>query len=422
MRPLVLLLALIATAEAGPLTMRRGAGGAWELVRDGQPFFLRGAGGQRHLDVLVESGGNSIRTWGIDSLSEKTDGKPLVERARELNLTIAAGLWVAHERHGFNYSDAAQLDKQRKEIRAAVAKWKHEPAIGFWGLGNEMEGPTADGKDARIWKELEVLAKIVKEEDPSRLVMTVIAGAARPKIEGVKNHCPSIDILGVNAYASASGAGKAVKEAGWNKPFVLTEFGPSGHWEVAKTAWNAPVEPSSREKAAKYFSTQQLVTEESQDLCVGSYAFLWGQKQECTATWYGMFLKSGEKLPSVDAMSRAWTGKWPANRCPRVETFSTQAKGDTVSPGQGVTVSLDVADPDGDKVELQWTLAAESTDRKDGGDAERAPEEKELEVESAGPNRWTFKAPDKPGAYRVFLVVRDGRGAASAENFPFLVR
>ena len=178
----------------------------------------------------------------------------------------------------------------------------------------------------------------------------------------------------------------------------------------------------SREKAAKYYSTQQLVTEESSGLCVGSYAFLWGQKQECTATWYGMFLKSGEKLPSVDAMSRAWTGKWPANRCPRVETFSSPAKSSTVSPGQSVAITLDVADPDGDRVELHWTLAGESTDRKDGGDAERAPEETQLAVESAETHQWTFKAPDKPGAYRVFLVVRDGRGAASAENFPFQVR
>lgn len=424
MRTLVpfVLPALIAAAAAEPLSMRRTGDGGWELLREGKPFVLRGAGGQRHLDVLVESGGNSIRTWGIDSLAETVDGKPLVERARELKLTIAAGLWVAHERHGFNYSDPAQLEKQRKEIRAAVAKWKHEPSIGFWGLGNEMEGPTADGKDTRIWKELEVLAKIVKEEDPSRLVMTVIAGAGRAKIEGAKNHCPSIDILGVNAYASASGAGKAVKEAGWDKPFVLTEFGPSGHWEVAKTAWDAPIEPTSREKAAKYFSTQQLVMEESAGRCVGSYAFLWGQKQECTATWYGMFLKSGEKLPSVDAMSRAWTGAWPSNRCPRVETFSSPAKNSTVSPGQSVAITLKVADPNDDPVALQWTMAGESTDRQTGGDAERAPEEKPLAVTAAGPDQWTFTAPQKPGAYRVFLIARDGRGAASAENIPFQVR
>jgi hypothetical protein len=427
MKPVLFLAALTfcdlsAFAQAGPITMQRQPGGGWELQRDGKPFFLRGAGGHQHLDVLAASGGNAIRTWGINALDATHDGLPLVEQAKKHDLTIAAGLWVAHERHGFNYSDPAQLEKQRREIRAAIAKWKHEPAIGIWGLGNEMEGPAASGQDTRIWKELEVLAKIVKEEDPSRLVMTVIAGAAPAKVQGVKVHCPTIDILGVNAYASASGAGKQVKDAGWEKPFVLAEFGPSGHWEVPKTPWGAPVEPSSREKAAKYFATQQLVAEESAGLCVGTFAFLWGQKQETTSTWYGMFLKSGEKLPAVDAVSRAWTGAWPANRCPRVETFASFSLSSPVTPGQAIMVNLDVADPNGDALALDWRIAAESTDRKEGGDRERAPEEKPLAVAAAGDKTWKFEAPKEPGAYRLFLYIRDGKGAASAENIPFQVK
>lgn len=417
------LLALLAqTAVADPISMRRNGDGGWELVRDGKTFFVRGAGGQNHLDVLVESGGNAIRTWGIESLTEKVDGETLVERARKHDLVIAAGLWVGHERHGFDYSNDTQIKEQREAIRAAVAKWKGEPTIGFWGLGNEMEGPMSDGRDVRIWKELEELAKIIKKEDPTRLIMTVIAGAGAEKVKGMKDHCPSIDIIGVNAYASASGAGKAVKQAGWDKPFILSEFGPMGHWEVGKTEWGAPIEPSSREKAAKYYSAHQLVVEESEGLCVGSFAFVWGQKQETTSTWYGMFLKSGEKLPPVDAMAKAWTGEWPENRCPRVESFTSTAAQHSVSPGETVEVTLEARDPEGGELEFSWAIAGESTDRKHGGDAEAAPPEMPVKVEPSGANAWRFKAPGKPGEYRLFLVVRDGQQAASAENFPFRVR
>ncbi|MCP5536584.1 MAG: hypothetical protein H7A51_10185 [Akkermansiaceae bacterium] len=413
---------LLSAAEPHRVSMKQTAEGAWQLEYDGKPFFVRGAGGQQHLDVLVESGGNMIRTWGIESLVEKVDGKTLVDRARSHKLLIAAGIWVEHERHGFDYGDQRRVTQQREKIRKDVARWKHEPTIGFWGLGNEMEGPMSDGKGIQIWKELEELAKIVKKEDPSRLIMTVIAGASADKVKGIKTHCPSIDIIGINAYAAASGSGQAVKQAGWEKPFILSEFGPMGHWEVAQTAWKAPIEPSSRQKAAKYYAVHQHVVEASGGLCVGSFAFLWGQKQERTSTWYGMFLKSGEKLPPVDAMAKAWTGKWPKNRCPRVELFSSTAEQKTVDPGSTVHVAMKASDHEGAALSYEWKIAGESTDHKAGGDAEAVPPETPIKVSSTGDGRWHFKAPAKAGEYRLFLVVRDGHGAASAENFPFRVR
>ncbi len=43
---------------------------------------------------------------------------------------------------------------------------------------------------------------------------------------------------------------------------MLTEFGPVGHWEVRKTSWGAPIEPTSRDKASSYYSTNNIVIEE----------------------------------------------------------------------------------------------------------------------------------------------------------------
>ena len=41
-----------------------------------------------------------------------------------------------------------------------------------------------------------------------------------------------------------------------------------------------------------------------------------GNKQEATSSWFGMLLDTGEKLPTSDAISRAWNDKWPNNRAP----------------------------------------------------------------------------------------------------------
>ena len=122
-------------ARASTVTLSHAADGGYILVRDGKPSFVKGGGGDSHLDTLVACGGNSIRTWGIDQLEKTVDGKRLVDRAQELGLGITAGIWIEHERHGFNYDDPAQVRKQRDMVRAAVRKYKHCLAILVWGLG-----------------------------------------------------------------------------------------------------------------------------------------------------------------------------------------------------------------------------------------------------------------------------------------------
>lgn len=417
-----LLIAGSGSASASPskVSIHESSTGKFQLIRNGKPFVIKGAGGWHHLDELVKYGGNSIRTWGVDVLEKEVGGKPFLDFCHERGIAVTAGLWIAHERHGFNYSDAAQVEKQREVVLAAVRKYKDHPAILMWGLGNEMEGPESDGRDPRIWKELEVLAGIVKKEDLNHPVMTVIAGAGEAKVRGILEHYPSIDVLGVNAYAGASGAVRSVKAAGWKKPFVLAEFGPHGHWEVGKTAWGTPIEPTSQKKAASYYATQSLL-EEEEDISLGSYAFLWGQKQEVTFSWYGMFLPTGEKLPSVDAICRVWTGKWPSNRSPKIVSFDSPLKEASVKRGGEATVSVRAEDSENDALTWEWIVKEESTDRKSGGDAEGIPSVVDGAIVRQEGGNATIRIPEKLGAYRLFIIVRDGKGGASADNIPFQV-
>lgn len=396
--------------------------GHFSLTRNGQPYEIRGIGGDTRLEIARQLGATTIRTWGAEQLEKQQNGQNLLDRCQALDLTVMVGIWVQHERHGFNYADPAQVKRQRDTVREVVRKYKGHPAVLVWGLGNEMEGPIGNGQDVRIWKELNELAKIVHEEDPNHPVVTVIAGAATDKVRSLIANYTGLDILGVNAYASASGVGKAVKEAGWKKPFLLTEFGPVGHWEVGSTSWKAPIEPSSRDKAAHYYTTHTTVMEDGEGRCLGTFAFLWGNKQETTATWYGMFLASGEKLPSVDAISYAWMKHWPANRSPRIEKIDAVFKEKDIAPNTAATVAVSARDNENDPLSYEWQVVAESTDRKTGGDHESAPPSlPECIVKSDGPTL-QMRTPAKPGAYRLFCIVRDSKGGASADNFPFLVK
>jgi hypothetical protein len=208
-------------------------------------------------------------------------------------------------------------------------------------LGNEMEG---DGNDPNVWKAVEEIARMVKQIDPSHPTVTVIAelGANGIKAKQVRALCPSIDILGVNSYGGAASLAQRLKAAGWTKPYLVTEFGPNGPWEAGKTAWGAPLEPTSTKKARDYADRYAASVASQKGWCLGSYVFLWGDKVEGTPTWFGMFLPgTGERLGTVDAMARSWSGNTPRQPVPEISSVISSAALKEVTPGslQTVTVS-----------------------------------------------------------------------------------
>ena len=404
--------------------------GAYTLLRNGEPYLVKGAGYGGHarpdyaLSLLAESGGNSIRTWGIEQAEREVDGKNLLDRAHELGITVSLGFWVAHPRHGFDYGDAASVEQQRKQLRDAVLKYKDHPALLTWGLGNEMEHNFEKGgeNDDRVWKELNHLAGIIKELDPHHPVMTVTAGFSPSKIKAIQEHYPNLDILGVNNYGGAGGVGQGLPEAGWNGPYMLTEYGVAGTWEVPLTSWGAPIEPDPSTKAAASYSAYKMDSERNAGRNLGSYIFVWGSKQEATFSWFGMFMPTGEKLPRVDAMEYAWTGEWPKNRTPKLRSLNTPVALKKVEPGISSYAEADIIDREGDEITYVWDLRAESSDRKHGGDREAAPPSfPEAITEGQGTARIEFKTPEKSGAYRLFVSAFDGQGGAVVHNLPFYV-
>jgi hypothetical protein len=410
----------------GPATVELVQNKGWRLRVNGADFPVRGAGGAEApglLEQLKAAGGNTVRTWGIETLEVKyADGERFIDRAHRLGIMVVPGIWIEHERHGFDYSNPAFIQSQRTKVLAAIRQYKSHPAVLAWGLGNEMEDPTSPGGSIAVFKEVEELTRLVKAEDPHHPVMSVIA-FNEAKVANVLRYMPSVDILGVNAYGGASGAGEALKLAGWTKPFAVTEFGPPGPWEVPRTAWGAPHEPTSQEKARAYFATHRLVSElnDGKELSIGMFAFVWGWKQERTATWFGMFLPTLEKLPQVDAMTMAWTGQWPKSRSPDVRSLASAASGQVVKPDQQLTARLEAIDPDGDALTYRWSVVAESAAVGVGGDAESTPPSFPELIQKNGSPECEFRSPRSAGNYRLFVTVHDNRGGAATANFPFRV-
>src|SRR5436305_489292 len=94
--PLSMLLACLATvptaaapAKGKPSLVRVvKSGDGWQLLRDGQPYFIKGAGGDGSRALLARAGGNSIRTWGADKLDK------VLDEAHSHGLSVTVGIWL----------------------------------------------------------------------------------------------------------------------------------------------------------------------------------------------------------------------------------------------------------------------------------------------------------------------------------------
>jgi hypothetical protein len=390
----------------------------WQLYRGGEPYYINGVGGQVEMDRAVAYGANSIRTWGAGEAIN------VLDEAHSKGLSVVFGLWVAVERQGFDYNDTKGVQAQLERFTEVVKAYKDHPAILMWGIGNENDLFYSDFK---VWNAINDIAKMVHEVDPNHPTMTVTAGIDVAEVQLIKERAPHIDIYGINTYGGLIGIDKEIRAYGWEGPYVIAEWGPTGHWEVEKTSWGVPIEQTSSEKAAVYKERYAKGIAADKEMCIGSYVFLWGQKQETTPTWYGLFLEDGTETAVMDVLEYGWSGKWPDNRSPQIDDIRLEGKSRFesvhVEPGSWVTIDVDVKDVDGDPLQYKWEILPESTDIKSGGDKESRPDAVPVVVKTDdGNGKVVFKAPKKEGPYRMFAYIYDGNGNAATGNIPFYTK
>lgn len=390
--------------------------GKFTLMRDGKPYYIKGAGGHTMMDKAVSAGANSIRTWSTDN------AKQILDEAHSKGLTVMMGLWVQHERHGFNYNDKEAVYYQLLGFRDVVEELKDHPALLFWGIGNEVD---LFYKNTNVWHAVQDIAKMIHEVDPNHPTSTVTAGLDPEEVKLINERCPDIDILGINTYGALEAVvPNGIRDAGWKKAYSITEWGPTGNWEIAKTSFDVPIEQTSSEKAAVYKKRYAAIFADSTK-CIGSYVFHWGNKQETTPTWFGIFLNTGESSEVLDVVQYGWSGKWPSNLAPSISSLTIENKkaSDNVSLKANTvyTAQAPAKDPENKLLRYRWEIMPESTDIKTGGDFERSPEPIRELIGEHKDGELKFTAPKDKGAYRLFVYIYDDQNKVATGNIPFWV-
>lgn len=297
--------------------------GRYRVAVNGASMYIKGVGGTNRLDIASANGANAFRTWGGTVEAVKKN----VEMAKANNMYIMQGIALTKDVNA--YYDERYKNEKREEVRLLAETFKECPQIFAWGIGNEVELGKANV--AEMWKFIDELARIIKSIDKKHLVANVLCIPFA--LDSVAAYAPNLDYVGINSYGSIDKLGEMIENTAYKGPFMVTEWGPSGFWEMPATAWKAPIEQNSEEKRIVYeerYNNYIL----SNPRCMGSFVFLWGQKEERTPTWFSMFVEGnvdglplkGEKTPMVEAMQRVWTGKEPTQTAPVLKKFTLNGK------------------------------------------------------------------------------------------------
>jgi beta-galactosidase/beta-glucuronidase len=238
-----------------------GSSGSFKLQYGRQDYFIKGAGGNHSIKDLKNLCGNSLRTW------DTNNAQKILDDANSQGITVTLGIWL-----GLNPSFGEALTKNVKNI---INSYKDHPALLIWVIGNEGELGKSEEYQQNYFIQINELAKVVKSLDSNHLVMTAVADLNDVSASLMKDYLTNVDIYGINSYRGCAWLkDKVISNYKFQKPYIVTEFGPHGKWDCG----SAPCpEVSSTIKAEQYEEcyTQGILYLKDK-YCLGSYEFYWG--------------------------------------------------------------------------------------------------------------------------------------------------
>jgi hypothetical protein len=394
----------------------------YQMLVNGQDFYIKGAGVDLgSVKSLAEYGGNAFRTWRVDN-GERT-ALEILNEAQEHGLMVCMGIEVARERHGFDYNDKQAVAHQKAQIRKDVMALKDHPALLMWGIGNELNLRHTNPK---VWDAVNELSEMIHDIDPNHPTSTMLAGAEPEVIQLVAKRSPDLDLLSFQLYGDIDKLPQYLADSAYTGAYTVSEWGATGHWESPCTDWGRPIEANSSDKANAYKTRYLNYIAADTAQCVGSFVFLWGQKQERTPTWYGVFLENGRHTEAAQTMYQLWTSEDCDNPVPKHPLLTLEGAEaiSSVRLTEGSTYSAQVnCQVTGNQpISYRWELMKEvkKSQESDGGDFEPTPDIVWHQSQSDKLQRVEFEAPEA-GEYRLFVYLDDGFGGSATANMPILV-
>ena len=395
--------------------------GKYTLIRNGKPFFIKGAAGFSKLEVLKENGGNAIRTWDTTNISS------ILDQANENGLAVVVGLPLLVSRNNeFFYNDTVRKNNQIKDFELLIKKYRNHPALLMWCVGNELDFDNTPYFN-NLFSHFNRIVDMVHKEDPNHPVTTTVANFNRKIIISLQLKC-NVDVISFNIFSKIETLRTDLNKFSliWKGPFMITEWAADGPWEgFDTTIWGAHIEATSTKKAEVYLKRYQRYMPLDSKRFLGSFVFYWGFKQETTSTWFSMFDVNGNKSEAVDVMGYLWKKKRPEHKAPQINYMLVDKLGakDNViyTANDRGSAEIKLFEENENIVDIKWEILQEDWFKKGiSSNTTFIKAEKGLIISASG-LKVTFRAPGREGPYRIFATVYDKFGNYSTCNTPFYV-
>ena len=382
--------------------------GRWTFVVDGKPFDVKGVTFGYDDDVdnydtyfreLNYLGVNAIRTWGTGANTKK-----MLDAAHSHGIKVMLGIWMRHGRAGMEADDSFDYindDAGKQEMYAhaieVVKTYKDHPAILTWGVGNEVYLNTATDDEKIAYSNLlENICSAIKEIDEYHPVTSVEAWTFG--IEWWQTYVPSIDIYGINTYGQgADFLPDELAKMGVDKPYIITEFGVRGEWEIEEDRNGVKPEPTDREKYDVIVTGyNEWIKPKPNSL--GVFIFQYASDDRHVAPWLLTHFK-GMTRPQYWAIREAYTGKKAENNVPVIERF--QLLDNNVNSGSWVAVNLDAKDIEGEALTVNFYYNQRTGSRK------RRDQLVPLNFRGNFSDGFDIQLPQVNGGIKVYAMVND---------------
>ncbi|MFH9613721.1 discoidin domain-containing protein [Streptomyces pratensis] len=414
-----------AAQAAGSVVKVEGSQGAWRLTVDGSPYTVKGltwgpavSDAGRYMPDVRSMGVNTIRTWGTDATT-----KPLLDSAAEHGIKVVAGFWLQPgggpgSGGCVNYlTDTEYKNTMLAEFPKWVETYKDHPGVLMWNVGNESvlglqncySGDALEQQRDAYTTFVNDITKRIHAVDANHPVTSTDAWTgAWPYY---KKNAPDLDLYAVNSYGAVCDIRATWEDGGFDKPYIVTEGGPAGEWEVPDDANGVPDEPADTAKAAGYERAWQCVTGHA-GVALGATLFHYGTEYDFGGVWFNL-LPAGQKRLSYYAVKEAYGADTSGDNTPPVITGLTVDDASAVQAGKPFTMKASVSDPDADPLTHQVLFGSKYVD--DSGQLVDA------RFTDKGNGTFEVTAPDRLGVWKVYLKSSDGKGNVGIETKSFRV-